>query len=87
MYDKNVNLHIRTSKTLKEAVGSILHELGLNHSIVVNMLYRQILIQKEIPFPIKLPNTATQKAINELENKEDLKTYRDSDELFNELGI
>lgn len=87
MAGKTVNLNIRTNKALKDSVEGILHDLGLNHSTVINLLYRQIFLLKEIPFPIKLPNKTTQKAIKELESKKGLKTYRNSDELFEELGI
>jgi DNA-damage-inducible protein J len=87
MSEKNVNLNIRTNEALKKEVGAILHSLGLNHSIVVNMLYRQISLLKGIPFPIKIPNKVTQKAIDELESGKNLKTYKNSDDLFKELGI
>ncbi len=86
MAEKTVNLNIRTNKNLKESVGEILRSMGLDHSTVVNMLYRQILLRKEIPFSIKVPNKLTQKAINELEGDVDLKTYGNSEELFKELG-
>ncbi len=36
-------LSVRTDKTLKEEVGKILRQLGLNHSTAINMYYRQIL--------------------------------------------
>lgn len=86
MKEKNVNLNIRTNKDLKEEVSTILHSLGLNHSIVINMLYKQISILKGLPFPVKIPNKKTNKAIEELETKKNLKTYN-SDELFKELDI
>lgn len=87
MAGKTVNLNIRTNKALKDAVENILHDLGLNHSTVINLLYRQIFLLKEIPFPIKMPNKTTQEAIKELESGKGPKTYKNSDELFEELGI
>lgn len=87
MAGKTVNLNIRTNKALKDSVEKILHDLGLNHSTVINLLYRQIFLLQEIPFPIKLPNKATQKAIKELESGKSLKNYSNSAELFEELGI
>ena len=87
MIEKTVNLNIRTNKELKDSVGDILHDLGLNHSTVVNMLYKQILLLKEIPFAIKLPNEETKKAIEELESGKKLKTYKSSDKLFKNPGI
>lgn len=87
MAGKTVNLNIRTNKALKDSVEDILHDLGLNHSTVINLLYRQIFLLKEIPFPIRMPNQSTQKAIKELESGKRLKTYRSSAELLKELGI
>ena len=86
MEEKNVNLNIRTNKALKDEVGAILHNLGLNHSIVINMLYKQIAILKGLPFPVKIPNKRTVKAIEELETKKGAKS-QNSDELFEDLGI
>ena len=87
MAGKTVNLNIRTNKALKDSVENILHDLGLNHSTVINLLYRQIFLLKEIPFPIKMPNKTTQKAIKELESGKGLKSFKNSNELFEELGI
>ncbi len=86
MEKRDANLNIRTNKDLKDEVGTILHSLGLTHSIVVNMLYKQISILKGLPFPVKIPNKKTTRAMEELESDSDLKTYN-SDELFEELGI
>jgi DNA-damage-inducible protein J len=87
MAGKAVNLNIRTNKALKDSVGHILHKLGLNHSIVVNMLYRQIALRNEIPFSIQIPNKETQKAIMELESGKNVKSFKNSKELFKDLGI
>jgi DNA-damage-inducible protein J len=87
MAGKTVNLNIRTNKALKDSVESILHDLGLNHSTVINLLYRQIFLLKEIPFPIKMPNKTTQKAIRELESGKNVKSFKNSKELIDDLGI
>ena len=52
----STTLSIRTDEELKEQVGKILSELGLNHSTAINMYYRLILANKGIPFDIRLPN-------------------------------
>ena len=87
MAGKTVNLNIRTNKALKDSVESILHDLGLNHSTVINLLYRQISLRKEIPFSIQIPNKETQKAILELESGKNVKSFKNSKELFDDLGI
>jgi len=68
MSKKDVNLNIRTNKELKESVGRILDDLGLDHSTVVNMLYHQIEMLQAIPFPVRIPDLGTRQNVDEPEN-------------------
>ena len=47
-------IQVRTNEADKAAVAEILAELGTNTSAVVNMLLKQIIITKSIPFQIQL---------------------------------
>lgn len=76
-----------SSETLKKEVGKILSRLGLNHSSAVNMFYHQVLAQKGIPFDVKIPNKETLKALENSRKRNNLTTYKNSDELFEDLGI
>jgi DNA-damage-inducible protein J len=87
MVQADATLTIRTSKTLKKEVGKILSRLGLNHSSAVNMFYHQVLAQKGIPFDVKIPNKETLKALENSRKRKNLTTYKNSDELFEDLGI
>ncbi|MCU0289121.1 MAG: type II toxin-antitoxin system RelB/DinJ family antitoxin [Acidobacteria bacterium] len=80
-------LSIRTDKDLKEKVGKILHELGLNHSSAINMYYRLILARKKIPFAAKSPNKITLKTIQDMEKGKNIKRFKTPGELFEDLGI
>lgn len=84
---QTITLSIRTDKRLKENVGKILHELGLNHSTAINMYYRLILAQRGIPFDVKLPNETTRKAIEDIEKGKNVKKFETAEELFEDLGI
>ena len=48
-------LQVRTETKDKEQASIILEELGTNLSSVVNMLLKQIILTKSIPFEIKIP--------------------------------
>ncbi len=48
-------LQVRTDESDKEQASSILEGLGTNISSVVNMLLKQIILTKSIPFEIKMP--------------------------------
>lgn len=87
MAQADATLTIRTSKTLKEEVGKILEKLGLTHSSAVNIFYHQVLTHKGIPFDLKIPNRETLKALENSRKRKNLATYKDSGELFNDLGI
>lgn len=50
-------LQVRTDENDKEQASSILEGLGTNISSVVNMLLKQIILTKSIPFEIKMPQT------------------------------
>lgn len=48
-------LQVRTDKNDKEQAVEILESLGTNISSVVNMLLKQIIMTKSIPFEVKVP--------------------------------
>lgn len=52
-------LQVRTDTKDKEQASVILEELGTNLSSVVNMLLKQIILTKSIPFEIKIPHIYT----------------------------
>lgn len=84
---QTITLSVRTEKTVKEKVGKILHELGLNHSTAINMYYRLILAQRGIPFEVKLPNKTTLKAMEDIEKGKNSEKFDTAEELFEDLGI
>lgn len=56
-------LQIRTNESDKEQACAILEELGTNISAVVNMLLKQIIMTKGIPFEVKLKSSYTKQEI------------------------
>ncbi len=62
----NTFLQVRVDEKDKEKAAEILEHLGTNLSAVVNMMIKQIIITKSIPFEIKL-NTDPQPAAHSLE--------------------
>ena len=87
MTHANTTISVRTEKKLKKEVGKILDELGLNHSTAINMYYHQILANKGIPFDVKIPNKTTAKALEDSRTKKNTKKFKNTDDLFEDLGI
>lgn len=55
MSEKSASLYVRMKPETKEKAENILNSLGLSPSTAINMFYEQIILQKGIPFEIKLP--------------------------------
>ena len=54
---KSSNVMARVEPTIKEQAESILAQLGLPVSVVINSLYRQIIMRNGLPFPMTVPAT------------------------------
>ena len=54
---KSANLYARIEPDLKEQAESILSALGIPASNAITMFYKQIILQKGLPFEVKLPVT------------------------------
>lgn len=54
---KTANVLARVEPEIKEKAETILSQLGVPASTVINMLYRQIIMTKSIPFSISVPTT------------------------------
>ena len=52
---KTANLYARIEPELKEQAESILAALGIPASNAITMFYKQIILQRGIPFEMKLP--------------------------------
>ncbi len=52
---KTANVMARIEPDLKEKAEDILDNLGIPASVVINMLYKQIVLTRSIPFPLSLP--------------------------------
>lgn len=52
---KTANLYVRIEPELKEQAERILNALGIPASNAINMFYKQIILQRGLPFDLKLP--------------------------------
>lgn len=55
MATKSANILARVEPEVKEQAEEILSKLGIPASVVINMLYKQIIMTKSIPFSVALP--------------------------------
>jgi len=84
---KTTSVSVRMEPSLKRAAEEVLRKLGLPASSAVTLFYRQLVLQKGLPFEVKLPNKVTREALEDAVNGRDLTSYSSVEELFEDLGI
>lgn len=57
MATKSANVMARVEPDVKEQAEAVLERLGIPASTVINMLYKQIILTRSIPFSLTLPST------------------------------
>ncbi len=80
MATKSANLYVRMEPEVKEQAEGILSELGIPASNAINMFYKQIILQRGLPFEVKMPSArpVDMSALSEAElNAELEKGYAD----------
>jgi len=83
---KTTTARARISPEIKSEAESIIHELGLSVSMAFELFYRQIIMNRGLPFDLRIPNETTVKAIEEARKSRGGK-FTTTDALFKDLGI
>ncbi|MGA3245834.1 MAG: type II toxin-antitoxin system RelB/DinJ family antitoxin [Bacteroidota bacterium] len=81
---KTAMINARIEPKLKKEVEGILQRLGLNTTQAVSLYFRHIKNYRGLPFEVKLPNTATRRAI-EAARKGKVRRFHSASELAEEL--
>lgn len=63
---KSAMIRARVDEQLKNEVEAIFQEVGLNATQAITMFYRQVKMQRGLPFEVKVPNTETRRVIEEM---------------------
>ena len=84
-------INIRVNDEVKKEAESIFKSLGLNMSVAMNLFLKKCISENGIPFDLKLPNNETMEALEEtnkiLNGDIERKSYKNADELFEDLGV
>ena len=85
--NKTATIRTRIEPNLKSEVEGILSELGLSASETVQLLYRQIKLQRGLPFDVRIPNALTARTLNASKAGKSVKRFGSKKELFADLGL
>jgi DNA-damage-inducible protein J len=76
----------RIDSETKKRAASALSAMGLSISDAIRLLLLRIADENRLPFDVKAPNAATQKAMAELDSGAG-KRFKDADALFKDSGL
>ena len=85
------NINIRIDQEIKSKAEVVFSKLGLTPTTAIILFYNQVIRTNSIPFELKTeePNQTTIDAIKEVEemekNPKDVKTFKTSEELMEDL--
>ena len=75
---------IRVEETNYHKAKQILDQMGMSYSQAIGVFNSMIVLNKGLPFEVKLPNAQTKKALKELDEKKG-ETFSSVDALFDDL--
>ncbi len=87
MMSKSAMVRARLEPGLKNHAEHIFHRLGLNATQAITMFYKQVELQKGLPFNVAIPTAATHNTFKATDEGRDLVICNDADDMFDKLGI
>ncbi|MCA1795601.1 MAG: type II toxin-antitoxin system RelB/DinJ family antitoxin [Desulfotignum sp.] len=84
---KTSTIRARIEPDLKGKAEYIFKELGLTTTQAITLFYKQVELKKGLPFDIAIPNKTTRKTFSDTDAGRDIVICKDTDDMFNKLGI
>lgn len=80
-------IQVRIDKETKKRAQAVLGALHISMSEAVKLFLRQVVLQRGIPFEVKIPNELTRETLEKAERGEDVKEFATVEALFEDLDI
>lgn len=87
MSTKSTTVRARLEPKLKKETELIFEELGINTTEAIRIFFKQVKLQRGLPFEMKIPNETTEDAILDAKSQKEVSSFNSSDELFEDLDI
>ena len=84
---KTAVISARIEPELKQGAEEVFRELGLTASQAITLFYKQVELERGLPFAVRVPNDVTMKALEQARTRQQLEGFNTLDDLFEDLGI
>ncbi|MBF0144995.1 MAG: type II toxin-antitoxin system RelB/DinJ family antitoxin [Magnetococcales bacterium] len=82
---KTEMIRARVEPELKHAAEAVFSILGLSPTEAITLFYKQVSLQKGLPFDVRIPNATTLEAMRQAKERKSLTKYDSVDDLMAEF--
>jgi DNA-damage-inducible protein J len=72
---KSEMIRARVEPALKHEAEGVLGKLGMTPTEAITLFYKQVTLYRGLPFPVRIPNAATRKALQEARVGKNIETF------------
>lgn len=84
---KTAVISARIDPKLKHRAEEVFNELGLTTTQAITLFYKQVELERGLPFAVRVPNDVTVEALQQARTRQELESFNTFDDLFKDLGI
>jgi DNA-damage-inducible protein J len=84
---KTAVISARIDPELKHDAENVFKELGLTATQAITLFYKQVELERGLPFAVRLPNDLTAEALEQARTRQGLASLNTLEDLFEDLGI
>jgi DNA-damage-inducible protein J len=84
---KTAVISARIDPELKHGAEEVFKELGLTVTQAITLFYKQVELERGLPFAVRVPNDVTVEALEQARTRQGLESFNTLDDLFKDLGI
>ncbi|MBN1315854.1 MAG: type II toxin-antitoxin system RelB/DinJ family antitoxin [Anaerolineales bacterium] len=84
---KTAVISARIDPEIKQGAEKVFRELGLTASQAITLFYKQVELERGLPFAVRKPNKLTSEALEHASSRQELESFNTLDDLFEDLGL
>ena len=85
--NKSAMIRARVDPVLKDEVENLFEQLGLSATQAITLFYRQVRLNRGLPFDVRIPNEVTRRTFAETDAGENIVRCENAEDMFARLGI
>ena len=84
---KTAVISARIDPELKQGAEKVFQELGLTATQAITLFYKQVVLERGLPFAVRMPNEVTVEALEQARTRQGLESFNTLDDLLEDLGL